>query len=137
MVNAGGSFETARAAVALGKPAEIRRGGFSQVRAAKADRTPKPKTPAPPLTPIRILDKPRPEYTEQARRLRIEGDVLLEVLFKASAQVEVLRIVRGLGWGLDANALRAARQIRFEPARRDGKATDARARITIRFQLAY
>lgn len=137
VVNAGGSFGTARATTALGKPAEIRRSGFAQVRAAKADRPPKPKTPAPPITPIRILDKPRPEYSEQARRLRIEGNVLLEVLFKASGQVEVLRIVRGLGEGLDANALRAARQIRFEPARRDGKATDARARITIRFQLAY
>ena len=137
-VTAGSNFEKARASTALGKPAEIRSGGFSRIRAANVDARPsKPSVSAPPTTPVRILEKPRPAYTEQARQLRIEGNVLLQVLFKASAEVEVLRVVRGLGAGLDGNAMRAAQNIRFEPARRDGEATDTHALITIQFQLAY
>ncbi len=137
-VNAGSNFEKARASTALGKRAEIRGGGFSQVRAAKVDALPsKPNVPTPPITPVRILEKPRPAYTERARDLRIEGNVLLEVVFKASAEVEVLRVVRGLEEGLDGNAIRAAQNIRFEPARLSGVATDARAMVTIQFQLAY
>ena len=137
-VNAGSNFEKAQASTALGKRAEIRGGGFSQVRAAKVDALPsEPNVPTPPITPVRILEKPRPAYTERARDLRIEGNVLLEVVFRASAEVEVLRVVRGLEEGLDGNAIRAAQNIHFEPARRNGVATDARALVTIQFQLAY
>ena len=137
-VRVGGSFGTARAETVLGKPAEVRGGGFSQVRVQKVNsRRAEPKLPDPPMTAIRILEKPRPAYTEQARLLRIEGNVLLEVLFAASGEVKVLRVIRGLDEGLDRNAVQAALRIRFEPARRDGRATEARALVTIQFQLAY
>ncbi len=137
-VTVGGNFGTAKAETALGKPAEVRGGGFSQVRAAKVDaRRKEPRFPTPPINAVRILEKPRPAYTEQARLLRIEGSVLLEVLFTAAGEVKVLRVVRGLDEGLDRNAVQAARRIRFEPAQRDGRATEARALVTIRFQLAY
>src|SRR2546429_2735180 len=52
-----------------------------------------------------------PAYTEEARRLRIEGEVVLEVVFGASGKLHVVRVVRGLGHGLDENAVRAAEQI--------------------------
>lgn len=86
--------------------------------------------------PIEILAKPKPIYTEEARRLRIEGEVVLEVLFRASAQVCVLRVVKGLGHGLDANAETAAMGIRFHPAVEAGRAVDSVATVKIEFQLA-
>jgi TonB family protein len=86
---------------------------------------------------VEILSKPRPAYTEEARHLRIEGEVLIEVLFAASGQVRVLRTVRGLGHGLDESAIAAANAIRFRPAERSGVAADSTAIVHIVFQLAY
>jgi TonB family protein len=87
--------------------------------------------------PVEIVFKPRPDYTEEARRLRVQGDVVLRVLFAASGKVQVLDVVQGLGYGLDQNARRAAEQIRFKPASSDGKAVDSTANVRIAFQLAY
>ncbi len=84
-----------------------------------------------------ILLKPRPVYTDEARRLRIEGEVLLEVLFSASGEARVLRTIRGLGHGLDENAIAAARAIQFHPAKRGDAAVDSTAVVHIVFQLAY
>ncbi len=86
---------------------------------------------------VEILSKPRPSYTEEARRQRIEGEVLLEILFTAAGQVRVLRTVRGLGYGLDESAIAAAEAIRFRPAERAGVAADSTAIVHIVFQLAY
>jgi TonB family protein len=94
--------------------------------------------PALPVTrSVEILSKPRPAYTAEARRLRIEGEVLLDILFAASGEVRVLRIVRGLSHGLDENAIAAAEAIRFRPAERAGMAADSTAIVHIVFQLAY
>lgn len=87
-------------------------------------------------TPLRILNKPDPGYTAEARRLKIEGDVTLQVRFTASGQVEVLHVVRGLGYGLDQLAQSAARRIQFKPATRDGRAVDEVTVIRVTFQLA-
>jgi TonB family protein len=91
---------------------------------------------ASPTTSAQILEKPRPVYTEEARRLGIEGEVQLEVCFRASGEVDIVRVVRGLGHGLDENAARAARTIRFLPAKRDGQPVDSTATVHITFQLA-
>jgi len=88
------------------------------------------------VVPAEILSKPTPTYTEEARSKRIEGEVLLEVVFEASGKLRVLRVVRGLGHGLDENAVRAAEQIRFKPALRDGQPSDSTAVVHIIFQLA-
>jgi TonB family protein len=89
------------------------------------------------IVPAEILDKPRPAYTEDARRLDIEGEVLLEVTFEASGKAKVLHVLRGLGYGLDESAMDAARRIHFRPAQRDGAAIDSSAIVHIIFQLAY
>ena len=88
------------------------------------------------LTPAEILSKPVPSYTDEARAKRIEGEVLLEVVFEASGKLYVLRVVRGLGHGLDESAVHAAEQIRFKPALRDGQPSDSTAVVHIIFQLA-
>jgi TonB family protein len=90
-----------------------------------------------PASAVEILFKPRPAYTEEARRLRIEGEVLLEVLFEASGQIRVTKLVQGLGHGLDEAAGNAARQIRFRPARRGGVPIGAVGIVHIVFELAY
>jgi TonB family protein len=91
----------------------------------------------PAQTPIEILFKPRPEYTQEARNKKLEGEVLVRALFTATGKVQVMEVVRGLGHGLDQNAVRAAQQIRFKPAQRDGQAVDMIATVHIVFQLAY
>jgi len=86
--------------------------------------------------PLEILSKPTPEYTEEARTLRIEGDVVLEVEFCASGRVTVVRVIRGLGHGLDEAATRAAQSIRFKPAQSGGRAIDFHTTVHILFRLA-
>jgi len=86
--------------------------------------------------PVEILSKPRPAYTGEGRAKNIEGEVLLEVQFSISGEVRVLRVVHGLGHGLDDTAIAAARGIRFRPAMRDGGAVDSSAIVHIVFQLA-
>jgi TonB family protein len=87
-------------------------------------------------TPLVLLSKPRPGYTEEARKLKIEGDVTLQVRFTASGHVEVLRVVKGLGYGLDRLAQSAAQRIQFKPATRDGQPIDEVTVIHVTFQLA-
>jgi len=88
------------------------------------------------IVPAEILSKPTPIYTEEARAKRIEGEVLLEVVFEASGKLRVVKIVRGLGHGLDDAAVHAAEQIRFKPALKDGQPSDSTAVVHIIFQLA-
>ena len=97
-------------------------------------------TPAPTDTPkstnLEVLSKPPMRYTEEARALKIQGDVVLRVTFTANGQVVVLGVVHGLGHGLDDEARREAQLIRFRPATRNGQAVDLTTNITITFQLA-
>jgi TonB family protein len=97
---------------------------------------PQPRS-APSTTPAEILSKPRPAYTEEARTLAIEGEVLVEVVLEPSGKVRIVRLVKGLGHGLDENAQAAAREIRFRPALKEGVPADSTAVVHILFQLAY
>lgn len=90
----------------------------------------------PPVTPVEILEKPKPQYTAEARQMKIEGEVLLKVVFRSSGQVEVLGVEHGLGHGLDESAMAAARKIRFKPAQRQGQPVDYSATVHIVFELA-
>ncbi len=88
------------------------------------------------VIPAEILSKPVPIYTEEARAKRIEGEVLLEVVLEATGKLRVIKVVRGLGHGLDDAAVHAAEQIRFKPALKDGQPSDSTAVLHIIFQLA-
>jgi TonB family protein len=115
---------------------QVRSGGFGDAVSAAPSAVGARSQAPPPATAAQILDKPRPAYTEEARRLEIEGEVQLEVVFGASGEVHILRVVRGLGHGLDENAVLAAKAIRFLPAKRDGHTVDSTAMVHIIFQLA-
>lgn len=89
-------------------------------------------------SPVVILFKPRPQYTFDALTSKVQGDVLLAVLFSASGSVKVLSIIHGLGYGLDESAEAATREIRFRPARnREGIPVDTTAIVRATFDLSY
>jgi TonB family protein len=120
-----------------GKHATVQSGGFAD--ATVADNTPKRKALASesPTTMVDILDKPRPQYTAEGRSLRLEGDVVLDLVFQADGSIQINRVVSGLGHGLDEAAVRAAKQMKFKPAKRDSQPVDFPARVRIEFRLAY
>lgn len=88
-------------------------------------------------TPPDILAKPQPEYTAEGRTMKIEGDVVIDLVFLANGTIQINRVVSGLGHGLDESAVRAAQQIKFKPAKRNGESVDFPARVRIEFRLAY
>jgi len=115
----------------------VQQGGFGDANVAvPAPVRYKAAEDAAKTLPAEILSKPTPAYTEEARKLRVEGEVLLEVVLEASGQLRVVKVVHGLGHGLDENAIRAAEQIRFRPALQNGQPTDSTAVLHIVFQLA-
>ena len=127
--------------VAIGSPkggggGTVRQAGFGDARAAAGTPQKKVAPEPPPTTPVEIVQKPKPDYTAEGRALKIEGEVRLEVQFTASGQVHVIRVVHGLGHGLDEQAVRAAEKITFKPAQRQGQAVDSTATLHIIFQLA-
>ncbi len=119
-------------------PATVRKAGFgdADVSAPPTVQSRPAAQSAARMVPAEIISKPVPTYTAEARAQRIEGEVLLEVVFEASGRLRVLRVVRGLGHGLDDAAVHAAEQIRFKPALKDGQPSDSTAVVHIVFQLA-
>src|ERR1035441_3178122 len=121
-----------------GSRGAVRPSGFGDAGLVAANVQPKAKSAEPVVKtlPAEITFKPRPVYTEEGRRLKIEGEVLLDVVFSASGQIRIVKVMHGLGHGLDESAVRAAEQIQFKPALRDGRPADSEAVIHVGFQLA-
>jgi TonB family protein len=119
-----------------GKQGVVQSSGFANQTVASD--APKKKASADSGTSqVDILSKPRPEYTAEGRALKLEGDVVVDLVFLANGTVQVSHVVSGLGHGLDESAVQAAQQIKFKPAKRDGEAVDFPARVRIEFRLAY
>ena len=138
VASAGFANNSAAKAAVSGNRGAVQPGGFASSEIAPATKpAPKQAEEAPSIQPVVILSKPNPLYTDEARKLGIEGEVLVEVAFLASGQVRAVRVMKGLGHGLDEAALHAAEQIRFKPALQDGHAVDFPAIAHIIFQLAY
>jgi len=120
-----------------GKHGTVQTAGFADATVATDGPKKKAMSSDSPTSMVNILDKPRPQYTEEGRTLRIEGDVVLDLVFLANGTVQVNSVINGLGHGLDQSAIRAAQQIKFKPAKRDGEPVDFPARVRIEFRLAY
>jgi len=117
-----------------GNGGALKVGSFGAQKAAQ-QQDPRAHSTAPVTSPVVILYKPKPVYTAEAAHLHLEGEASLEVIFSASGTVRVIRVVHGLGHGLDQEAERAATEIRFRPATRDGSPVDTKATVRILFQL--
>ena len=94
-----------------------------------------PYRPGSGIEPPRLLREVRPDYTEAARRGAVEGDVLLEVIVLADGSVGEVRVVRGLGFGLDERAVEAMRRWRFRPAERRGVPVSVVVEVAMSFRL--
>jgi TonB family protein len=79
------------------------------------------ETPDANVTPLTILSKPRASYTDRARSEQVQGKILVAVLFGADGKIDGVMLLSRLGYGLDQNALRAARSITFKPKEVNGK----------------
>lgn len=78
---------------------------------------------------------PQPGYTDAARAASIEGKVRVQLTVDETGRVVSVKLLQGLGYGLDEAALAAAKQAEFEPAVRCGKPTSATFNISMRFSL--
>jgi TonB family protein len=116
------------------KPSGFGFGDYTTAPVSSAAKTAATSSPA--VAPVEITFKPKPAYTVEARQQKLEGEVQLDVVFSASGQVHVLRVVRGLGLGLDESARAAAAQIRFRPGTKDGSPVDMRGIVHIVFELS-
>ena len=79
-----------------------------------------PPTPEPGVTPVKITYKPRASYTDSGRSAGVQGTIRLAVLLGANGKIVHILKLKGLGYGLDEQAIGAARSIRFKPKTRDG-----------------
>lgn len=86
--------------------------------------------------PRRVTYVP-PQYTPEATRAKIQGDVVVNARITPTGTLEDLRIERSLDkiYGLDEKALEAVRQWRYEPARRNGQPFAVRVNVTVKFEL--
>jgi TonB family protein len=83
----------------------------------------------------RVLFKPEPQYTEEARKNQVTGTVMLRVVFSSSGEVVQIRARRMLPFGLTEQAIAAARQIRFVPAMKDGHPVSVFMQLEYNFNL--
>lgn len=83
----------------------------------------------------RIISQPKPHYTDEARKAHIVGKVVLSVQFCADGTIGNIRLLRSLGYGLDEQAIVAARQIKFHPALKNEKPMTYTSRVEFSFNL--
>lgn len=94
-----------------------------------------PYRPGSGITAPSILREVKPDYTEEGRRRNLEGDVVLEIVVKSDGTVGSVKLVQGLGAGLDQRATEAVRQWRFSPAKRYGTPVDVIVEVAMEFKL--
>jgi len=82
-----------------------------------------------------ILYREKAKYTEEARRNRVYGTVVLNMVFRADGAITNIRIIRGLPDGLTEKAIEAARKIRFQPAVKNGTPVSAQGSLEFTFDL--
>lgn len=86
-------------------------------------------------TKVRVLSKPEPQYTNDARAMGVTGTVVLRCIFTADGAVKHFLVVRGLPAGLTEQSISAARRIKFVPATKDGRAVSTFMQLEYRFNL--
>jgi periplasmic protein TonB len=94
-----------------------------------------PYRPGSGIQPPRLLREVKAEYTEEARRRGLTGDVTLEIVVTRDGRVGTVTLVRGMGAGLDERAVAAVRQWQFAPATRLGEAIDVVVEVSVEFAM--
>jgi TonB family protein len=94
-----------------------------------------PYRPGSGVEPPSLLREVKPDYTEEARRRGVEGEVVMEIIVRRDGTVGEARVLKGLGYGLDQRALEAVRQWRFGAAKRRGEPVDVMVEVSMEFRL--
>ena len=94
-----------------------------------------PYRPGSGITPPRVLREIKADYTETARQRALAGDVVLEIVVRRDGSVGEVKLLHGLGYGLDDRAIAAVRQWRFAPAERLGVPVDVIVEVGMEFRL--
>jgi periplasmic protein TonB len=87
------------------------------------------------ITPPILIHKEEPEFSEPARKAKYQGTVLLAIDIDTSGHTRNLRVVRGLGLGLDEKAIEAVSRWLFRPGSQDGKPIVTAATVEVNFHL--
>nr|WP_281721735.1 energy transducer TonB [Nitrosomonas nitrosa] len=82
-----------------------------------------------------ILHIKKAKYTEEARENKVQGEVVLSVILSADGKIANVEVLKGLPYGLTENAIKAAQQIRFRPATKNGQAVSVRQKLVYGFTL--
>jgi protein TonB len=83
----------------------------------------------------RAIFAPDPEYSEEARKAKYQGTVVLYMIVGPDGRARDIRVVRSVGMGLDEKAIEAVRTWKFDPARRDGQAVAVQINVEVSFRL--
>ncbi|HEV3216623.1 MAG TPA: energy transducer TonB [Vicinamibacterales bacterium] len=94
-----------------------------------------PYRPGSGITPPQVLKEVKADYTEEARRRSVEGEVVLEIVVRRDGSVGDVRLINGLPSGLNDRAIAAVKQWRFSPAHRLGQAVDVIVEVAVQFKL--
>jgi TonB family protein len=86
-------------------------------------------------TPPSVLSKVDPEYSEEARKAKYSGSVVLSIVVNTDGKAEEIKVVKSLGMGLDEKAIEAVQKWRFIPGKNKGVAVKVRAQIEVNFRL--
>jgi periplasmic protein TonB len=87
------------------------------------------------VTPPQLVYKVEPEFSEEARKAKHQGVVVLSIVVDASGNVRNIRVQQSLGLGLDEKAIEAVSRWRFRPGLFDGKPVATEATVQVNFQL--
>ncbi|MGA2991389.1 MAG: energy transducer TonB [Candidatus Korobacteraceae bacterium] len=87
------------------------------------------------VSPPRVVYDPDPDYSEEARKAKTQGTVVLWVIIGPDGRPRDITVQRSLGRGLDEKAVEAVRNWKFEPARKDGQAVAVQIAIEVNFRL--
>ncbi len=82
-----------------------------------------------------VVYHPEPEFSEEARKAKLQGVVVLEIQVDSSGHAQIIRVSQPLGLGLDEKAVEAVQQWRFRPATRNGRPVPAIATVYVNFRL--
>ncbi len=82
-----------------------------------------------------VIYSVEPEFSEEARKAKVAGNVLVAIIVDANGHPQNVRVIRGIGMGLDEKAVEAVRQYRFKPAMMGGKPVAVEVNFDVNFQI--
>ena len=87
------------------------------------------------ITPPRLSEVASPDYTAEAKKKKIEGSVTLLIVIDTKGDVIDAKVVKGLGHGLDENAIIAVKEWKYKPAEKDGEPVTVKMEVSVGFNL--